>query len=187
MGPNEITDWIHKARAGDSAASTLLYGAIYGELRQLAARGRHGQPAGQVETTSLVHETYLRLAKPSELPISDRRHFFAVAARAMRQVLVDRARERGRDKRGGGVAPIPLEDVAGKIALTFDADETLAINEALERLIALDAWLAELVELRFFAGLTLEEIAVLSERSERSLKRDWRTARAFLHAQLEGG
>jgi RNA polymerase sigma factor (TIGR02999 family) len=183
---DEITEWIRRARAGDAAANERLYEAVYDDLRQMAGQLLKGS-RGEARPTSLVHETYLRLAKASSLGITDRRHFFAVAAKAMRQLVVDRVRAKTRHKRGGADRPVSLTEVAAEPKVEARAEEALAIDQALDRLAAIDASLAELVELRFFADLTLEEIAELHQRSERSLKRDWRKARAFLHAQLGEG
>jgi RNA polymerase sigma factor (TIGR02999 family) len=181
----EITEWIQQAREGDAAAGERLYSAVYEDLRRLAGRVLGGRRDG-ARPTSLVHEAYARLARPAALGVTDRRHFFAVAARAMRQIVVDRARGLGRVKRGGEHRLVSLDDVDEPALAAGDAD-ALALDRALARLSAVDGPLAELVELRFFGGLELEEIAALQGRSERSLKRDWRKARAFLHAQLADG
>jgi len=178
----EVTELICRARAGDKGASDRLFEAVYADLHTLAAQ----QLRGAGGTTSLVHEAYFRLARPQSLAVGDRQHFFAVAARAMRQLSIDHARRRAADKRGAGVAVIELDDVAPS-ALARD-DDLLALDHALARLADLDPQLVQLVEMRFFGGLELEEIAALCGRSERTLKRDWRKARAFLHHQLgEGG
>jgi RNA polymerase sigma factor (TIGR02999 family) len=185
--PGEITAWLHDAARGDAAAQDRLYRAVYADLRRLAVRVLRSSDAAR--PTSLVHEAYVRLARPGGMELADRQHFFAVAARAMRQLVVDRARARGRTKRGGGEVVVALDEER----IAADAGElgpvdALAIDRALARLAAVDAWLGELVELRFFGGLSLEEIAELRPRSERSLKRDWRKARALLHVMLgEGG
>jgi RNA polymerase sigma factor (TIGR02999 family) len=140
-----------------------------------------------VGATSLVHEVYLRLVRPEALQLDNREHFFALAARAMRQLAIDHARQRSAAKRGGGAAAETLDGIADQVAAPGDADRLLALDQALQRLAAVDANLVNLVELRFFAGLELAEIAALCGRAERSLKRDWRKARALLHASLEGG
>ena len=130
-----------------------------------------------------MHEAYLRLARPGALNLSDRRHFFAVAARAMRQLVLDRARRRNTSKRGGEVDIVPLDDAEPAVEASGSAD-ALAIDQALKQLGALDPALVELVEMRFYAGLSMEEIAELSDRSARTLKREWRKARAFLTQEM---
>ena len=189
---------LRAAGAGDAAASERLFEAVYGELKrlaraQLAIRGRaigiYGARA-TIDTTALVHEAYFKLASPAGLAVDDRRHFLNLAARVMRHLLVDFARQRGAEKRGGELVAVALED-AGEIAergaeLELSA-EVLALDVALAALEAAAPDLARLVELRFFVGLPLPEIAEVTGRSERSLKRDWRRARAFLLARLGGG
>jgi len=177
----EVTELISRARAGDKGATDRLFEAVYADLRKLAAH----QLRGAAGATSLVHEAYFRLARPQSLAVGDRQHFFAVAARAMRQLSIDHARRRAADKRGAGAADIDLDAVAPE-ALARD-DDLFALDHALTRLGELDPRLVELVEMRFFGGLELEEIAGLCGRSERTLKRDWRKARAFLHHQLGEG
>ncbi len=146
-----------------------------------------GRPGATLDTTSLVHEAYLRLASPEALSAENRAHFFNLAARVMRHVIVDFARRRDAEKRGGGAVKVGLDEV-GELAwqeAELPAD-LLALDGALSELERSSADLARLVELRFFAGLPLEEISGLLGRSERSLKRDWRRARAFLLARLGG-
>ncbi|HPC82441.1 MAG TPA: sigma-70 family RNA polymerase sigma factor [Thermoanaerobaculaceae bacterium] len=179
----DITRMLGAARGGDREARDRLFAAVYGELRRLASRQRwRGGSPVTLNTTALVHEAYLKLAGSSGWRSNDRMHFFALAAKAMRQILVDHARHRRRDKRGGGAIHLDLEGV--DIPVERQAEEVLAIDQALEQLARVDPDLARLVEWRFFAGLTLEEIAVNTGVSERTLKRDWRTAKAFLHERL---
>jgi RNA polymerase sigma factor (TIGR02999 family) len=180
----ELTQLIHRARDGDKGASDELFAAVYADLHRLAARQLHGD-AG-MRTTSLVHEAYVRLARPESLAVGDREHFFAVAARAMRQIAIDHARARVARKRGGGITDLPIEDIDVASTNPRGAVDLLALDDALRRLGELDQALVALVELRFFGGLELSEIAAMNGRSERSLKRDWRKARAFLHVQLGG-
>jgi len=178
----EVTELIALARDGDRAASERLFAQVYRDLHRLAAR-QLGPAQHAMQTTSLVHEAYFRLAKPDALVLSDRVHFFAVAARAMRQLVIDRARARLAEKRGSGRA-VPLDDVRPEVLGIERNGDVFALAQALDHLAALDPLLAQLVDLRFFAGLELAEIAEITQRSERSLKRDWRKARAFLHAQM---
>ncbi len=168
------------ARGGDRAAHDQVFARVYEELRRVASR--HAARLGRNEslaTTALVHEAYLKLATHNAAGALDRSHFFALAARAMRQILIDHARHRGRDKRGGGA--VHLDVVGLELAHpTMPIEEVLALDSALERLRAVDDELHQLVEWRFFSGLTLEEISGLTGTSERTLKRDWQVARAFL-------
>lgn len=176
------------ARDGDRAASDALFASVYRELHrlahaQLAARGRAGDT---LDTTALVHEAYLRLVQPAGLSAEDRAHFFNLAARVMRHVVVDYARKRDAAKRSGEMVRIevggPGEPVAeGDSRLTEDL---LALDASLERLEAESPRLARLVELRFFAGLSFVEIGDVLGFNERTAKRDWRKARAFLLAEL---
>jgi len=185
----ELTELIGQARAGDAAAGDRLFAAVYADLHRLAARQLRMADGGGMRTTSLVHETYLKLARPEALAVADRAHFFAVAARAMRQISIDRVRARWAGKRGAGIADATLDDAGAQIADDDQRDlaDLLALDAALGRLEALDARLARLVELRFFAGMNLEEAGTVLGLSERTLKRDWRRARAFLHGALDGG
>ncbi|MFZ5788199.1 MAG: ECF-type sigma factor [Acidobacteriota bacterium] len=179
----DITSMLGAARGGDRGARDRLFAAVYGELRRLARRQRwRAGSAVTLNTTGLVHETYLKLAGSSGWSSNDRMHFFALAAKAMRQIVVDHARHRRRDKRGGGAIHVDLEGL--DIPVERQAEEVLAIDQALEQLARVDPDLARLVEWRFFAGLTLEEIAADTGVSERTLKRDWRTAKAFLYECL---
>src|SRR6185503_3890299 len=136
-----------------------------------------------LSTTALVNETYLKLAGERPWSARDRSHFFALAARAMRQILVDHARRRARQKRGGGLAPVSLNEAL--LPAPDRAEELLALDAALLRLEALDAELAQIVEWRFFAGLSVEEVAELLAISDRTVKRHWRAARAFLFQELQ--
>jgi RNA polymerase sigma factor (TIGR02999 family) len=156
---------------------------LYEELRAIAHRQLRSAPAEQtLSTTALVHETYLKLSRGAGWTAKDRSHFFSLAGRAMRMILVDQARTRTRQRRGAGRRPLDLENV--EIAVEERAAEIVALDEALGKLGEVDGDLAQLVEWRFFAGLSLEEIAEMSGRSERTLKRHWQAARAFLFEEL---
>jgi RNA polymerase sigma factor (TIGR02999 family) len=184
-GDGEISRWIAAARQGDAEASERLFRAVYSDLRRIA---RHhlglGSPGATVSTSVLVHETYLRLARPGNLDLNDRTHFFSVASRAMRQILVDHARRRAAEKRGGGAFALELdEERHGAPDRTV---ELLALDRALAKLERFDPRLAKVVEWRFFAGLTLEQIADSLGLAERTVKRDWRKARAFLYREIGG-
>jgi RNA polymerase sigma factor (TIGR02999 family) len=180
----EVTQLIGRAREGDRSAAEALFRAVYDDLHRIAARQVGRGEGGGHGSTSLVHEAYLRLAKPESLGVNDRSHFFAVAARAMRQIAVDHARERIAAKRGGGAAVLTLGAADAVAADDGRHDQLVALNEALDALEAADARLARLVELRFFAGMSLEEAGELLGLSPTTLKRDFRKARAFLHARL---
>ncbi len=183
-----ITEALSAARAGDREAFNTVFAAVHAELRRLArAQKRRLSPGATLSTTALVHETYLKLAHPANLGAEGRAHFFALAAKAMRHVLISSARRRGAGKRGGGVRPEAFDDVRGEPSFepaALPLAELLAIHQSLERLEKLDARLAELVELRFFAGLTEEEVAEQRGVSSRTVRRDWQAARAFLLKEL---
>lgn len=184
-GPDaeEITTLLAAAGAGDRGASDRLFEAVYAELRRIARRQRAAAaPSATLSTTALVHEAYLKLSGEARWTVEDRRHFFALAARAMRHVLVDHVRRRGRLKRGGGALALDLE--AEEIAAPDRGEELVALDEALDRLESVEPELAQLVEWRFFAGLSVEEIAELVGVSDRTVKRRWRSARAFLYQDL---
>ena len=159
-----------------------LFERLYGELKRIASLRLHR--AGQsLHTTELVHEAYLKLVGAAGGKFNDRAHFCAVAAKAMRQILVDRARARQRLKRGGGEAPAPLHET--DVIILDEPVDTLALDEALKNLAEFDERLARVVELRSFGGLTLEEIGAVLEVSTATVKVDWRTARAWLRRFLK--
>ena len=178
-----LTELLGRARAGDKQASDRLFAAVYQDLHRIAARNLRGDRDG-MRTTSLVHEAYEKLARPEALDLNDRHHFFAVAARAMRPIVIDHARERAAGKRGGALVRVTFDGEAEEPALQGGMDELLAIDDALARLEALDPRLARLVELRFFGGMNLDEAGAAIGLSPTTLKRDWRRARAFLHGAL---
>lgn len=183
-----ITEALSAARLGDRDAFNTVFTAVHDELRRLArAQRRRHSPDATLDTTALVHETYLKLALPAELAVEDRGHFFALAARAMRQILVSSARSRQAQKRGGGTTALsvsePVREAVLSAASPCPLPELLAIHQSLERLEG-GPGLARLVELRFFAGLTEEEIAGLRGVTSRTVRRDWQAARAFLLRQL---
>lgn len=180
----EVTRWLDAARAGDSNAMGRVLSTLYQELHAMARRQLAGQHGQTLDATALVHEAYLKLVGRREAQFEDRAHFFAYAASAMRSVVVDYARQRMAQKRGGDlhrVTDLP-EDVEGGLRLD---EETLGLDAALTRLADVDQRLAQVVELRYFAGLSELEIAALLKRSERSIRRDWQKARMFLLASLK--
>jgi RNA polymerase sigma factor (TIGR02999 family) len=167
-------------------AFNALLPLVYDELRQMAhrqlARERRERT---LSTTGLVHEAYLKLVDQERVPVRNRPYFFAAAARAMRQVLVDAARRRRRLKRGGGEAPLNLDDF--QVAVDDFAAGLRDLDEALDRLAALYPRQARVVECRFFAGLSVEQTAEALELAPRTIKRDWSLARAWLYRELRSG
>jgi len=180
-----VTQLLAQARAGDAAARDAAYGLVYEELKRLAHRqlaGKRG--AATLCTTALVHEAYMRLSGSGSTP-QDRRHLIALGARAMRFVLVDHARHAMAQKRDGDVRPLSVTGAnVGDGDGETNAADVLALDQALERLATLDVRLAQVVEWRFFGGLSEPEIAEELGLTERTVQRDWRRARAFLHREL---
>lgn len=177
-----VTLLLQRFTNGDKQAEGELLAEIYPELRRIAHRCMSRERAQHtLQPTALIHEAYLRLAGQDD-PFQNRTHFLAVAARVMRQVLVDHARARIADKRGGGMDQITLEEPL--VAGSPHTLEILFVHEALEELERLDARQARIVELHFFGGLTMEEIARVVHLSERTTKRDWSMARAWLKMKL---
>ncbi len=188
----QATRLLAAAGKGDPLAAEKLWRLVYDELRNLARRYLSSEPSAcQLETTTLVHEAFLRLVGNDPAHYHNRRYFFAAAARAMRRILIDDARRRGRAKRGGGRAPVSLEDLPAPAMPCSGAGDLpgldlVALGEALDRLEALDARLAEVVYLRFFAGLGVEDTAELLGVSPRTVEKDWAFARAWLKRELSG-
>ena len=181
-GP-DITVWLDSARAGDRAALDRVLTLLYHELHSMARRQLAGQQGRTLDATSLVHESYLKLlGSRGGARFEDRAHFFAYAASAMRSVVVDYARNRLARKRGGDLKRVELPENSSS-GVRLDED-LLALDVALARLQAVDGHLAKVVELRYFAGLSEQEIADLCQRSERSIRRDWQKARMFLLASV---
>ncbi len=181
----EITEWLSAARDGDRGALDRVLSTLYRELHSMARRQLGNRDDQTLDTTALVHEAYLRLVGRSEAAFVDRAHFFAYAASAMRSVVVDYARQRLAIKRGGDllrVTDLP-DDVGGGLRLD---EELLGLHAALTRLASIDEKLVQVVELRYFAGLSESEIATLLNRSERTVRRDWQKARMYLLASLQG-
>ncbi len=182
-----ITCLIEAAAGGDAASHQELFTRVYGELKLIAHRQLRAGAGLTLNTTGLVHDAYLKLACPGQLALRSRKHFFALAAKAMRQVVIDHARARIAAKRGGGQAQIvPLDMVTAADAVQWAPDRLLQFDRALGELEARMPRLSTLIEMRFFGGMELSEIAALEEVSERTLNRDWRRARAELYAALYG-
>lgn len=179
-----VTELLHLAGEGDSSAATEVFPLVYDQLRILARRQLRREVAGHsLSTTALVHEAFLKLVDQRRSQVQDRAHFFAIAATAMRRILVDHARRHGAAKRGAGAKRVPLETVEG-MAPDDRADLLVALDAALIRLATLDARQAKVVECRFFGGLTEEETATALGTSARTVKRDWAKARAWLYESL---
>lgn len=177
----EVTVLLARARAGDGAALDAAYSAVYDELKRVA-RLQLRRMRDDFQTTALVHEAYLKLAGGTQLAAVDRNHLLALSARAMRQVLVDDARARKADKRGGGQAALTLTVSIGSSDAA--AIEVLALDELLASLHRLDARAAQIVELRYFGGYEEAEIAAMLGIADRTVRRDWRKARAFLLVEM---
>ena len=178
-----ITDLLIQARQGSPDAMDRLFPLVYSELRRIAHRQLQGErPGHTLGTTGLVHETYLKLVDQTRVQWRDRAHFFALAARAMRQVLVDYARRYRAQRRGGGMKRVSLAEAPG--SEEQQAELLLAVHEALERLSLMNHRLSQVVECRYFAGLTEEETAEALGVSARTVERDWVKARGWLYQEL---
>lgn len=181
---HEITRLLRELKEGNQAAVERLFPVVYDELRRMA----HGQLAREREghtlnTTALVHEAYLRLADSNGRDVESRRHFFGIAARSMRQILVDYAKYRKRQRRGGGQIRLPLDEAV--MTPDLQADNLVALDEALHRLAKFNQRQSQVVEFRYFGGFSLEETAENLQISVATVKRDWTFARAWLHSQLQ--
>lgn len=181
-----LTQLLHDWRSGDDSALSKLIPLIDTELRTIARRYlRQARQSPNLDrTTELVNETYACLLRQQPIDWENRRHFFAIAARLMRQILVDHARKFSAAKRGGGVAPVPYDDAVAPQAVAQESIDVLSVHEALNRLSALDSRQARVVELRFFGGLTITETAEVLAVSPDTVKRDWRYARLWLRREI---
>jgi RNA polymerase sigma-70 factor, ECF subfamily len=179
-----VSELLQAWASGDHAALDELLPLVYDDLRRQARRLMRAQPAGHtLQTTALVHEAYLRLVGQTSVEWHGRAHFFGVAAKAMRSILVDHARARNAAKRGGSARAITLDDAASVAGPQASVD-VLALDEALGRLAELDARKSKLVELRYFGGLGIDEAAAVMGVSPATVKREWTTARAWLRREL---
>jgi len=178
-----ITQLLEAVGRGDKPALDHLFQVIYRELHQVAARAmRREQGARTIQTTALVHEAYVRLLGGGGVPARNRAQFLGIAARSMREILVDRARARVAAKRGEGARPVTLDD---RHAVVEPASvDVLALHDALDRLAVLDERQARIVELRYFAGMTVDETAALLDVAPVTVKREWSVARAWLYREL---
>ncbi|HVF73350.1 MAG TPA: sigma-70 family RNA polymerase sigma factor [Chthoniobacterales bacterium] len=181
----EVTQLLSDWRGGDSAALDKLIPLVQPVLQQLAHRYMSRErPGHTLQTTVLVHDAYLQLANQNHPDWQNRAHFFAVAAQLMRRIMVDHARQRQALKRGGGALKVTLDEAAH--AVEERAVELLALDEALEKLTAFDKRKADVVEMRYFGGLTMEEIADVLKVHVNTVTREWSAARAWLFATLSG-
>ena len=181
---NDVTALLDKWRQGDRSALDALVPLVYDELRRVAHARLRGEPAGHpLQTTALVHEAYLRLIDVNRMAFSSRTHFFALAARLMRQVLVDTARRQRADKRGGGATILALDQVSPP-GVSSNVVDVLALDAALDDLAALDERLCRVVELKYFAGLTIDEAASALNVAAATVERDWVVAKAWLYARF---
>lgn len=186
-----LTRLLEQARGGDDAALDRVFHTVYDELLELARRQRgrwHGEPS--VNTTALVHEAYLKLVGRASLELKERGHFFALAARAMRQILSNHARDQRAQKRGGGQVEVTLQEgVSPDAAASVNgpAETLIELDRALTRLESTHPRAARVVECRFFGGMTVEETALALEVSGRTVKRDWEFAQAWLRLRLSEG
>jgi RNA polymerase sigma factor (TIGR02999 family) len=184
--PQEITQLLLSWSKGDKSSLEELIPLVYPELRRMARAYMGGENSGHtLQTSALINEAYLRFVNQQEVEWQDRAHFFAVAAQIMRHILIDHARKYRRSKRGGGTEHLPLDDVV--VACDQRAAELLALDDALKRLASVDARKSQIVELRFFGGLTVEETAEVVKLSPITIMREWRAAKAWLGREVSGG
>ena len=184
VSQQRVTELLEKWSGGDDAALSELAPLVYQELRRLAHRQMGGERADHtLQTTALVNEAYLRLADQSNLNWQNRAHFFAVAARAMRRILVSYARSQRSQKRGGGALKMDLDEAA--VVSPEESQQIVDLHDALERLATLDPRKAEVVELKYFGGLNYEEMAEVLKISAITVRRDWRFAKAWLYTELQ--
>jgi RNA polymerase sigma factor (TIGR02999 family) len=183
---SELTVMLQQIESGDSQAASRLLPLVYDELRKLAAQKMaHENPGQTLQATALVHEAWLRLGGDEQPAWQNRAHFFAAAAEAMRRILIDNARRKKAARHGGGAERVNLNLDSLELAAGMDDDQLLAVHEALDRLAVHDAVKAELVKLRFFAGLTMEQVAQVLGFSTPTAKRHWAYARAWLYREIK--
>ena len=181
---NDVTRILDALEKGEPQPAEQLLPLVYAELRRLASAKMASESSGQtLQATALVHEAWLRLTNDENRKWNDRTHFFAAAAEAMRRILVDNARRKRAERHGGGQQRVEMPQIAS--ALMEDDDKVLAVNEALGKFSVLDPQKAELVKLRYFVGMTIEQAAEALGLSERTAKRYWAFARAWLHEEIK--
>jgi RNA polymerase sigma factor (TIGR02999 family) len=181
---SQVTQLLDASRRGDAQAMDQLFGLLYQDLRQLAhSRLRRNGAVTLLDTTALVHESYLRLFQAGSIQAADKNHFMGYAAQVMRSIVVDFVRRRSAERRGGGAVHVELDDQALQVTDPRER-EVLQVHEALEELARIDANLVRVVEMRYFAGMTEAEVAQAMGRSVRSVARDWEKARLYLSTTL---
>jgi len=186
MDAEPLTELIRRAQQGDEAALRVVFDATYGELRTLArSRLRRGTRSTLLDTTSLVHEAYLRFTNSGRLMIGDREHFLRYASHVMRSVIVDFIRERCAERHGGDALHVTLNSEIDAGKTDADENEILGVHEALEALAEVDPRLVQVVEMRYFAGMTETEIAAALGVNDRTVRRDWQKARLLLADALK--
>jgi RNA polymerase sigma factor (TIGR02999 family) len=181
---SQITSYLQRMRDGDPAAAAAMLPLLYDELRGIAGRLLRSTPAHTLQATALVHEAWLKIAKANggQPQFADRVHFLAVAAKAMRQILLNHARDRRAQKRGGGAQRVPLDEFLDVVEA--ETGDVVALDELLQQLAAANPRHAQVVELRVFGGMSIEEVAAALGTGLTTVKADWRFARAFLVSQL---
>lgn len=183
---DNATQILQQVNAGDRNAAEQLFPLVYDEFRAMAARRlRQERPDHTLQPTALVHEAYMKLIDQTRINWQGRQHFFAIAAQAMRRVLIDHARQHRRQKRGGGRAKVSLDETV--VLSPQRSDELILLDETLQRLAQVDPRQARIVELRFFGGLTVEEAAQIIGVSKRTVEGDWTMAKAWLKREMENG
>jgi RNA polymerase sigma-70 factor, ECF subfamily len=181
----DITQWLRAWSSGDDTALEKLIPLVYGELRQRARRLIGRERAGHsLQPTALIHETYLRLVGSKPMGSRDRSHFYALSARLMRQILVDHARSRGRQKRGGAALPLAFDE---RVIGPRETPDLVRLDDALHALAATDERKSRVIELRFFGGFSVDEVADVLEVSPQTVLRDWRLAKAWLQREMKRG
>ena len=185
LSQHRVTQLLHEWGKGDPAALEQLMPLVYAELHKMARRHMQQQnPGHTLQTTALIHEAYLRLAGDSDKQWKSRAHFFGVAAKAMRHVLVDHARAKHAEKRGGALRPVPLDEGVGTSAERLAG--LIALDDALSDLAKLHPRQSEVIELRFFGGLSVDETAGILKVSPETVMLDWRSAKAWLQREMDG-
>ena len=181
--PNEVTQLLINWSKGDKAAFEELVPLVHGELHRIARRYMAKEnPDHTLQTSALINEAYIRLIDQQDIPWQNRAHFFAVAAQVMRHILVDHARKYSYAKRGGGARKIPLDDALAR--MDQKASEIVALDDALKTLAVIDPRKSQIIELRFFGGLSIEETAEVMKISSPTVQREWRSAKAWLRREL---
>lgn len=182
-----LTQLLQLAAQGERGALDQVFAILYPELRKIAhARLRSQGGVAHLDTTALVHESFLKLIESSDLLLTDRKHFFAYAAKTMRNIIIDFAREQLAERRGGGATPLQLDtELANEVGSDSSGKTLLQVNDTLLALEAVDPTLAQIVEMRYFAGYSEQEVADLMGTSERTVRRQWEKARAFLLASMQ--